>query len=93
MCIPLIVKKRLSKCDNFLTPMGDGIFGMKPYGYHKNSPDPYENIKTQDLKSKNFLDIAKKRNRVIKRLDNIQYTYIEGYTNAVKRKSYIKHWI
>ena len=85
---PFTSKKTSKKTSNkYETPFNNGAFGQRKVF------DSITQSCTPTIKSKNFIAQHRKKNKLIKYEYPIQFTFVEGYTNAVRRKTYIRDWI
>jgi len=84
-------KKRASRTKNMLqTPCGGGQFGR----FVPKNMLTQQQPNVQATKDKNFLVAFNKSKSGIQKYEfPILYRFVEGYTNAVRRKSFVKDWI
>ena len=78
--------------DKLLTPAGNGQFGLqKPANLMSQKSNKFQ---PTPAKFKNFITAHNTKTTKIEKYEYpIQYKFVEGYTNAVKRKSFIRDWI
>ena len=91
-------KKKFSN-KKFFTPSGQGIFGTKSnitrvsQSQSGTTTPSTIMINQASTKHKNFIAAHAKKIKVERHEYPIQYKFVEGYTNAVKRKVLVKHWL
>eukprot|EP01084_Bolivina_argentea_P059933 109485_1 len=72
------------------TPFGRGQFGThKP----SNAQSQTQTVSQTPAKFKHFIAAHNKQTKIKKYEYPIQYRFVEGYTNAVKRKSFCRDWV
>merc|ERR1712048_637486 len=80
------------KNKDLLTPVGGGNFGAHK-ATNLMTQSQSQTGKPTPAKFKNFIT-ARNRNTKIEKFEYpVLYKYVEGYTNAVKRKNFIRDWV
>eukprot|EP00484_Ammonia_sp_Unknown_P026686 CAMPEP_0197035060 /NCGR_PEP_ID=MMETSP1384-20130603/12951_1 /TAXON_ID=29189 /ORGANISM="Ammonia sp." /LENGTH=1073 /DNA_ID=CAMNT_0042465065 /DNA_START=20 /DNA_END=3241 /DNA_ORIENTATION=- len=77
---------RLSKKDALMTPCGNGQFGA-------SKPPQSASLTPAKKHATNFILAHNRKSKIHKYEYPILYKFVEGYTNAVRRKSFVRDWI
>ena len=72
-----------------LTPVGGGQFGAHKSAHLLSQP---QSLQPTPAKFKNFITARNRNSKMEKYEYPILFKYVEGYTNAVKRKSFVRDW-
>jgi len=76
--------------DRLSTPIGGGEWGShKP----SNAMTQQSQHKPTPSKFKNFIAAHNRKTKIEKYQYPIYYKFVEGYTNAVKRKTFVRDWV
>merc|ERR1712130_690061 len=82
---------RLQKKE-LLTPVGGGQFGAHKPAQMLSQSQSQSNQPTP-AKFKNFITARSRNTKIEKYEYPILFKYVDGYTNAVKRKNFIRDWV